>query len=499
MVGSGRAGSPAEVTREALAGLALSVLPPRGGEEALLRALQWCNLINKIGHHLPLVFCHDLGRLLVEGPSEGPRRREASLRAMKLQGDAELNTLLGRYEALIRRLGRSELVLRAPSLALSDEAVAALIARICEAALESGPGERVELPEALSIDPSLIVEAALPGSQDGQGASLAFERGVLKKLVTFSIQIVTAAEGVDLDTLRLISLFTGDDSLVGAQAALDVFSLLGDTSAADIIHFSMELLPQIMEGTRAKGLQHYSIDGVAGVSRRGHPDQLLASELASPDELFYLKIAEGELLYYGHEAERQRPPIQHLVMIDASASMRGSRTIFARGLALALLRRLVGLGESVSLRFFDSALYDPVELRTHDFQIPYLLSFVSERGRNTGRVFADLLDHLKRQRRRSACLFSVTFITHGQCHVDAQIMLQLSKVAHLHGVFVLSDSTLELNYLQHLHAISKVLRSDLSEGVSRRQRALSLVDELSKGSHAGDLGIGRRSPGGGRL
>ena len=53
----------------------------------------------------------------------------------------------------------------------------------------------------------------------------------------------------------------------------------------------------------------------------------------------------------------------HQVLVDGSASMRGVREVFARGLALALCKRLALLGEDVSLRFFDSRLYEGVHYR----------------------------------------------------------------------------------------------------------------------------------------
>jgi len=79
--------------------------------------------------------------------------------------------------------------------------------------------------------------------------------------------------------------------------------------------------------------------------------------------------------------------------------MRGERQVFARGLALTLAKKLALQGDEVWVRFFDSRLYDVVKMsRSGSISVPYLLCFRSERGRNYGKVFRQLLLELTRLR-----------------------------------------------------------------------------------------------------
>ncbi len=468
----------AQTFEQAYGALTLSVLPRRGGVEGVVRAARWHNLVHRIGHHLPLLLVHDLGRLLVEGAPPRLGRDLERLQEAGLAEDRELLPVLGTYESLLARLSHTEMLRQAPHLSLSDEAVAALVARVYAPLLEvlgaEGKGGVRDLPE--DEGPYLL----------GRPSVLCAEYGVEPELKAFraihelGFRIVTAAERIDIDTLRLVSLFAGDASLVGATAALDVYQLLDDPMAADVVHFSLELLPQVLETRRSRGLQRLAMDGVAGVSRRGNPDQLLPSELAYPDTIFAHKVAEKELLYYGHEAERQRERRTHLVLVDASASMRGARAIFGRGLCLTLLKKLVLLGEEVELRFFDATLHEPTRIGAHNFQLPYLLCFQANRGRNYARVFRMLGHELRRRRRLRGQRAQVYFITHGECHVPRSVMEPLAQVARLHGIFVLVDGALGLEYLPVLHQAQIVRREDLSVTEARRQAALAIVDRVTK-------------------
>ena len=85
---------------------------------------------------------------------------------------------------------------------------------------------------------------------------------------------------------------------------------------------------------------------------------MVLTQLAFDDEVFEQKLVDRELFYYTHEKQYENERRVHYVLVDGSASMRGVREVFARGLALALCKRLALLGEEVILRFFDSRLYE---------------------------------------------------------------------------------------------------------------------------------------------
>ncbi len=473
--------TPAIPAERAAVGLVLSVLPARGGADAVARAALWHNLVHRIGHHVPLVFVHDLGRLLADGrpPRLGPDPEV--LRAAGVGPGHPLLPLVMGWKALLEELAGSELCHRAPFLDLGPEAVAALVARILEPVLDAlGPqAARGHLGQDLPVDARAYDLDDLPGrfAEAGTEAWVRFLRTAMDR----HFQVVTSAERIDVDTLRLAGIFAGDVSLAGGLGALDLYRLLDDPAAAEVIHFSLELLPQLDETRRRRGIQQLSVDGVAGVSRRGNPDHLVPTELAYPDEVFAHKYAESQLLYYGREAKPDHERRVHLVLVDGSASMRGARAIFARGLALGLIRRLTATGEEVQLRFFDSRLHEAMRITGHDHRLPYLLAHRPERGRSYARVFQALLHEVGRLRRDAGRQASITFITHGQCHLPVSLVAELASVATLSGIYVLVDGPLALDYLPELHHHWAVTREELAEAHQRRQAALRIVGALAGG------------------
>jgi len=137
------------------------------------------------------------------------------------------------------------------------------------------------------------------------------------------------------------------------------------------------------------------------------------------------------------------------------------------------------MGVDVWLRFFDSRLHRKVQAGTlggHD--LPYLLCFRSERGRNYARVFQDLLAELEHDgghRRRDVAL---TIVTHAQCHIPRPTVEALARRASLYGVFVLPSQPLNLDYLPLLRQHQVVTAETLARPADKRQRALEIVGEV---------------------
>ena len=136
------------------------------------------------------------------------------------------------------------------------------------------------------------------------------------------------------------------------------------------------------------------------------------------------------------------------MLIDASASMRGARQVFARGLALALSKKFSLLGGEVWVRFFDSRLHERLDVGTSARrELPRLLSFRSERGRNYARVFAELATEVGRLRREQGRDVALTFITHAECHIPTATVEALARDAYLYGIFILPSKPIDLEYL----------------------------------------------------
>jgi hypothetical protein len=246
----------------------------------------------------------------------------------------------------------------------------------------------------------------------------------------------------------------------------------------------------VLETKRAAGAQTFAIDGFTSVERKGNVDSLVLSELAYDQEMFEQKVVDQELLFYGHERQREEERRLMYILVDSSASMRGKRQVFARGLALALVKKLQLAGDEIWLRFFDSRLHELVKIgRGGSVPVPYVLSFRSEHGRNYGKVFRQLLIDVTRLRREQRRKIVIYIITHGQAHLAPELVAALAQQAFLYGIIILPSSQVTLDFLPLLHRQQIVSDEALSSRSGRRERGLDIV---------GDAGAApaRRAPSG---
>jgi hypothetical protein len=192
-------------------------------------------------------------------------------------------------------------------------------------------------------------------------------------------------------------------------------------------------------------------------------------------------MIENEILFYTREQAPDEARRLHYVLIDASASMRGDRQVFARGLAIALGKKLQLSGEEVWMRFFDSRLYDVQRARPGQLPAAYLLGFKGERGRNPARVFAQLATEIALLRAREQRDPVIHLITHAALHVPRPLVQEVRRQAHLFGVFILpSGGVLDLEYLDLLEGHAVVDHATLQQKSARAAAATRIVDEASK-------------------
>lgn len=445
-----------------------------------VRAAHWHNLLDGLGLGLPFFLVHDIGLLLTETVGQGIfiKGRDRSLRIAVERGalelDPEREKLLKDYQQLLTSLARSELCQKASAGDMADDLLAAVIAKVIEpvqsALLRKGSSRK--LPLTLNtydkIEPAqLINDATAKELMD-----------VLRTIVDAKTRIRICLEQVDIDTLKLLEMFKGEDGVGDTADLIDMYRALVTPEVHDIVNFSLDLIPSVLETKKSVGVQTFSIDGYASIETQGNLDNLLPSELAFDDDLLDRRYADNELFYYGREKQDSHRERLHYILIDSSASMRGLRTVFARGLALALAKKMTLKGEAVWLRFFDSRLYERQELSSSRLKIPYLLCFRSERGRNPNRAFSELARELSRVLRESPKEVVITFITHGQCQLDLRTVEAISKKATICGVFVMpSGGELTLDYLDKLNQ-KYVIHADVLSDKSRRQNeALKILSE----------------------
>lgn len=453
--------------RRQLATLALAEIEPSGASEAI-QAVTWWNLLARLGLYVPLMVVHDLGLLLTSG--RGVRRVRALAHEKEPSSLARM-----RYRAVLAAAAEAELVDTLGTGALLDETIAVVLARVLRDVFLRWPGRpvRVVVPELPLVSSAFAAErAALARAWDP-----AWAWPFVQRLVEHERTLLVRLEQIDASALRLLGLFSVDGRLPDLA---ELYQLVGTLGAADIVDFSLQLLPSLLETKRRRSVQRFSIDGYASIERRGNIDALLPSELAHDEESFAVRTLSDELLYYGRERAPEAGRRLSYVLVDASASMRGVRQVFARGLALALAKKVSLLGGDVWFRFFDSRLYERLDLgRSARHDLPRLLTFRSERGRNYARVFADLLAEVERLRHDDGRDVAITFITHAECHIPVETVEALARHATLYGVFVLPSRPIALEYLHRLHRYQLVTAETLRQAASSRKRALDIVDDAA--------------------
>ncbi len=458
-----------------LGSLALSVAAPRASTLAL-RAVRWHRELRRLGVNMPLSVVHDLG-LLLACPNEqlelGARARYDTLLS-DTPGGAQL---MADYRKLVDEVSASETARRSSSLAMGDDLVVVLLARLLGSAASRARAVPAYVP-GLPLDAALLerLEPQLPALYNSVGRS--WDLAAVRALVDAGLYVLTLVDALDLDTLQLFGML-GGDAAQGALAQVDLLGVLGQPEANDVVNFSLEILPSVLEAKARPGAGTHPAFGYAGLARKGSIDSLVLTELAWDSDEMMRRLADDEVLYYAHEQTRDEARRVHYLLIDASASMRGERATFARGMALASAKKLLLAGEDVVLRFFDSRLYEPRFSRGGQLPVGYLLSFKGERGRNPARVFGELARFLEVTAARDSRQIVVHLFTHAALYIPRDTVAAIARTARLAAVFMLpSGGDLSLDYLDLLDAYWVVDHKVLASRGARADEARRILGDV---------------------
>jgi hypothetical protein len=457
-----------------LGSLALSCVRPYSSSLAL-RALRWMEGLERLGVVLPFCLVHDVG-LLFAAPREqvgfGPRVSVEGL----LGRSRDLARLSEVYRAVVAELGESEAARRAAQLKMNDDLIVVVLSRLL-GTVAARTGVSPAYRPAVPIDATLFddLEAQLPALFGATRRD--FELAALGALEAGRLFVLTMADALDLDTLRLFGML-GSEASAGALAQVDLLAALESPEANDIVNFSLEILPSILETKTRPAAGTSASHGYSGLGTRGSIDSMLLTELAWDDLELMRRIADNEVLYFTREQSRDEQKRIHYLLVDASASMRGDRQTFARGMAIATGKKLLLEGEDVAFRFFDSRLYELHRARNGQLPTAHLLAFRGERGRNPARVFAELSTDLEMARHRDPRSPVVHLFTHAALYIPREMVQAVRQYAHLAAVFILpSGGKLDLDYLDLLNAHWVVDHATLAHGEARADAAKSILTE----------------------
>ena len=85
---------------------------------------------------------------------------------------------------------------------------------------------------------------------------------------------------------------------------VDLLSAFQSPEANDIVNFSLEILPSVLETKTRPAAGTAASFGYSGIGTRGSIDSMVLSELAWDDAELARRIADNELLYYAREQSR---------------------------------------------------------------------------------------------------------------------------------------------------------------------------------------------------
>lgn len=441
------------------------------GDSTALGVLEWQDQLERVGVAPPLFLTHDLGLLLACPPERLVLLKQAASEAALPIPEQQR---VGAYRALLTELHHSPAVERLRRLQLPAAALCAVLTRVLSATLRDLRPAATPTPK----DARLFQRSEAELQHWFNAHPRAREFDALSRLLRRRLVLLATIDTLDLATLRLFA--TSDASSAPLPLTwIDLYTALTRSEAHDVADFSLEILPSVLEAKRRASSSVHSAFGYAGLSKRGSIDNLVASEWVWDEQELLRRFALDELLYYAHEQARDEVVRRHHLLIDASASMRGERATFARAMALAAGRKLLGLGEEVEVSFFDSRLYEPVTALRSALPVARVLSFVGERGRNPTRVIDNLAAALELAAAREQREHTVTLYTHAMFQVSREQLARVARLAKVSAVFLLpSTGELSLEYLDLLDRYWVVDERTIADHTRRSAEARRILNEV---------------------
>ncbi|BAB65495.1 MULTISPECIES: vWA domain-containing protein [Sulfurisphaera] len=151
----------------------------------------------------------------------------------------------------------------------------------------------------------------------------------------------------------------GTGSILNFEGEIhEVLRLARNTEIKKILEF-LSGMPRLGSFTK-KRTTRFSRGELYGYEEGSDLERIVSSELALPEELFYIKLAESQLLLYQKRIKEVLGPIY--LLLDKSGSMDGEKIIWAKAVALALYSRARRENRDFYIRFFDNIPYPLIKV-----------------------------------------------------------------------------------------------------------------------------------------
>ncbi|MFP3162479.1 hypothetical protein DDW13_01000 [Acidianus hospitalis] len=213
-----------------------------------------------------------------------------------------------------------------------------------------------------------ILNGLMKGSQGKEGGEQKEQQGqttdATKKLLKQVHEKALSKAAEDANAVRSMQRIVGGNG-AGTGSVLnfegdvhEVLRLARNTEIKKILEF-LSGIPKLGSLTKKKTTR-YSKGELYGYEEGSDLERIVPSELAMPEDLFYVKLAESQLLLYQKQIKESLGPIY--LLLDKSGSMDGEKILWAKAVALALYSRARRENRDFYLRFFDNIPYPLIKV-----------------------------------------------------------------------------------------------------------------------------------------
>jgi len=208
-------------------------------------------------------------------------------------------------------------------------------------------------------------------------------------------------------------------------------------------------------------------DELSGYRLTKNIEKALPREIALPDEIFYYKLASSGFL------SREKMIVKegaYYVLIDKSGSMDGEKTIWARAVALALLKLAREKRRKFFMRFFDFQVYDLADDSNLEKILTMILTTKSDGGTNIDRALNTALRDLEKLKEYTN---TIIIITDGEDKVSTKAEDLKKYNASLVAVMIDGRN-------DNLKKLAEESKGQYLSAVPTEDGALKIVDLLKK-------------------
>ncbi|MDT7900671.1 MAG: VWA domain-containing protein [Acidianus sp.] len=213
-----------------------------------------------------------------------------------------------------------------------------------------------------------ILNGLMKGSQGKEGGEQKEQQGqttdATKKLLKQVHEKALSKAAEDANAVRSMQRIVGGNG-AGTGSVLnfegdvhEVLRLARNTEIKKILEF-LSGIPKLGSFTKKKTTR-YSRGELYGYEEGSDLERIVPSELAMPEDLFYVRLAESQLLLYQKQIKESLGPIY--LLLDKSGSMDGEKILWAKAVALALYSRARRENRDFYLRFFDNIPYPLIKV-----------------------------------------------------------------------------------------------------------------------------------------